>query len=83
MAHSYLHGQVGGDEAPHPLPHQRKGKALRASLGQAQEGMRKLHCHQGRRPDRATAGSHLSYGSTRALVAVKGPSRKTSGELAP
>lgn len=67
-----------------PTPsHHRKGKALRDSLEQAQEGTTKLHCHQGRWPDLATAGSHVSYASTLTLVAVKGPSRKATGELAP
>lgn len=36
-----------------------------------------LHCHQGRWPDLATVGSTVT------LAAVKGPSRKATGELAP
>lgn len=60
MAQKYLHGQVGGDEVPHLLPHPRKGKAPRDSLEeQAQEGMRNCTATRAGGLTLPLQGSHL------------------------
>lgn len=56
MAQKYLHGQVGGMKCPTSCHILGKAKPPRQPRRRGQEGMRKLHCHQGRRPGLARPG---------------------------
>lgn len=82
MAQKSLQGRWVGRRCPTSCHIIGKGKAPRNSLEQAQEGQGRSSATRAGGLTWPLQGSHLSYASTLALVAVKGPSRKTTGELA-
>lgn len=82
MAQKSLQGRWVGRRCPTSCHIIGKGKAPRNSLEQAQEGRGRSSATRAGGLTWPLQGPHLSYASTLALVAVKGPSRKTTGELA-
>lgn len=72
MAQKYSHGQMGGMRCPTPCHIIGKAKPPDSLGGQARRG------EEAPLPP----GLPPSCASTLTLVAVKGPSRKTTGELA-